>query len=388
MMTLKHELSARFVQTAVPGMYCDGDGLWLKVRKDGGHQWVFRYSLNAKQSEIGLGGSRITLKEARNKAGEYRVIAKSGVDPKQHKRRLKHERSEKDYTLQAITMMAFEAKRHSLKGDGKSGRWLSPLTNHILPSLGNIPVDQIHQRDIKEVLAPLWHKKHATAEKALNRLNIVFKHAAAMDIEVDLQATMKAKLLLGASSHIVEHVKALPWQAVPAFYQTLTETSSSHLALKLLILTGVRSGPIRQLQSSQISGSTWLISGDLMKGLKGKTPDFRVPLSDEALRIINMAQQFERGGFIFPGVSGAPISDATMARLMQRAGMDERPHGFRTSLRTWLSDQNILSYEASEASLAHSVGTSVARAYNRTDYLDQREVALNKWALYITGDCV
>ena len=123
-----------------------------------------------------------------------------------------------------------------------------------------------------------------------------------------------------------------------------------------------------------------------MKGLKGKTPDFRVPLSDEALRIINMAQQFERGGFIFPGVSGAPISDATMARLMQRAGMDERPHGFRTSLRTWLSDQNILSYEASEASLAHSVGTSVARAYNRTDYLDQREVALNKWALYITGD--
>ena len=335
-----------------------------------------------------MGGSRLTLKEARKKADEYRVIAKSGVDPKQHKRILKHERSEKDYTLQTITMMAFEAKKHSLKGDGKSGRWLSPLTNHILPRLGNMPVDQIHQRDIKEVLAPLWHKKHATAEKAINRLNIVFKHAAAMDIEVDLQATMKAKLLLGTSSHIVEHVKALPWQDVPVFYQALTETSTSHLALKLLILTGVRSGPIRQLQSSQILGSTWLISGDLMKGVKGKTPDFRVPLSDEALRIIAIAKQFERDGFIFPGVSGTTISDATMAKLMSSAGMDERPHGFRTSLRTWLSDQNILSYEASEMVLAHSVGTSVARAYNRTDYLDQRQVALNKWALYISGGCL
>ena len=387
-MTLKHELSSKFVQTAKYGMYCDGDGLWLKVRKDGGYQWIFRYSLNAKQSEIGLGGSRLTLKEARKKADEYRVIAKSGVDPKQHKRILKHERSEKDYTLQTITMMAFEAKKHSLKGDGKSGRWLSPLTNHILPRLGNMPVDQIHQRDIKEVLAPLWHKKHATAEKAINRLNIVLKHAAAMDIEVDLQATMKAKLLLGTSSHIVEHVKALPWQDVPAFYQTLTETSTSHLALKLLILTGVRSGPIRQLQSSQILDSTWLISGDLMKGVKGKTPDFRVPLSDEALRIIAIAKQFERDGFIFPGVSGTTISDATMAKLMSSAGMDERPHGFRTSLRTWLSDQNILSYEASEMVLAHSVGTSVARAYNRTDYLDQRQVALNKWALYISGGCL
>ena len=77
-----------------------------------------------------------------------------------------------------------------------------------------------------------------------------------------------------------------------------------------------------------------------------------------------------------------------MANLMSSAGMDERPHGFRTSLRTWLSDQNVLSYEASEMVLAHSVGTSVARAYNRTDYLDQRQVALNKWALYISGGCL
>ena len=384
-MSAKYRLLANAVRTIPVGMHCDGNGLWLKKREDGGHQWVLRFRINGERDEMGLGGSQVTLKEARNIADQYMAIAKSGANPKHHKRKVGRERSEQDNTLGRITVLAFEAKKHSLKGEGASGRWLSPLTNHVLPVLGKVPIDQLDQHDIKSVLSPIWHIKYATASKAISRLKIVFNHAAAMDFDVDLQAIEKAKLLLGESSHVEEHIKFLPWPEVPAFYQSLSESSVSHLALKLLILTGVRSASIRQMQTSQIQDSTWVISGSSMKGLKGKTPDFRVPLSDEAKRIINLALPFERDGYIFTGTQGLPISDATMARIMQRLGIDERPHGFRTSLRTWLSEAEVCSYEVAETILAHSVGNNVTKAYNRTDDLFLRGQALAKWSEYLSG---
>ena len=69
----------------------------------------------------------------------------------------------------------------------------------------------------------------------------------------------------------------------------------------------------------------------------GKAQDFRVPLSGEAQRVIDLARPFEREGFLFPSVRKGVISDATMARYMERQGLVARPHGFRASLRTWLA---------------------------------------------------
>jgi len=147
----------------------------------------------------------------------------------------------------------------------------------------------------------------------------------------------------------------------------------------------VRSASIRQMQTSQIQDGTWVISGPSLKGLKGKTSDFRVPLSGEATRIIDLALPFERDGYIFTGTRGLPISDATMARIMQRMDMDERPHGFRTSLRIWLSETEVCSFEVAETILAHSVGNKVTKAYNRTDYLFLRAQVLEKWSEYLSG---
>ena len=140
------------------------------------------------------------------------------------------------------------------------------------------------------------------------------------------------------------------------------------------------------MQTEQIQAGNWIISGASMKGPKGKTADFRVPLSIEAKRIIDLALPFERNGYIFTGTQGMPISDATMPRIMQRMGMDERPHGFRTSIRIWLSEAEVCSYEVAETIMAHSVGNKVTKAYNRTDYLSLRGQALEKWSEYLSGE--
>lgn len=79
------------------------------------------------------------------------------------------------------------------------------------------------------------------------------------------------------------------------------------------------------------------------------------------------------------------ISDATMARLMERRGLEARPHGFRSSLRDWLAEATDAPREIAETILGHVVGGAVERAYRRTDFLEQRRTLLARWAKHVTG---
>jgi integrase len=121
---------------------------------------------------------------------------------------------------------------------------MSPLNTHVLPKLGRVPVTDLDQRDIRETLAPIWQTKADTASKALNRLSIVLRHAAELALDVDLQATDKAKALLGKTRHVPKNIPAMAWADVPSFYASLEEPTLTHLAPRLLILTGMRLGAV------------------------------------------------------------------------------------------------------------------------------------------------
>ncbi|WP_413718761.1 tyrosine-type recombinase/integrase [Silicimonas sp. MF1-12-2] len=236
---------------------------------------------------MGLGAfPEVSLKEARQEAEKWRAVVRSGKDAIKERERQRREAERNMHLLRDIALDAFESRKAELKGDGKAGRWFSPLELHVLPKLGGMPVGQIDQRDIRDTLAPIWHTKADTARKAMNRLGICLRHAAALGLDVDLQATDKAKALLGKQRHTVKNVPAMPWQDVPAFYRSLSGGTASELALKLLILTGVRSYPLRHMHEGQIDGDVWTIPAKAMKGRLGATSDFTVPLSQEAQRVI------------------------------------------------------------------------------------------------------
>lgn len=368
-----------------PGKYADGGGLWLNKRNDGSAQWFFRFTMHGKRREMGLGPfPEVALRDARLLAEQGRAEVRGGTDPIRARQAARRKAERNLHMLDDIARDAFESRKAELKGDGKAGRWFSPLELHVLPKLGKIPVGEITQTDVRDVLAPIWHTKADTANKALNRLSICLRHAAALGLDVDLQATEKAKALLGRSRHKVTNIASLPWAQVPAFYATLAAPSTTHLALRLLILTGQRSRPIRFLREEQIDGDIWTIPGEDMKGKRGATSDFRVPLSSEALEVIDQAGDVARDGFLFPSVRKGVISDATMSRMMERRGMAERPHGFRSSLRTWLAEATNAPHEVAETVLAHVSGSTVVRTYRRTDYLDQRRDLLARWANFVT----
>lgn len=385
-MRAKDRLSAGFLKSPPVGKHCDGAGLWLVVREDGGAQWVLRVTVHGRRREMGLGGyPSLRLADARKLAGRWRDVAALGRDPIKEREAEERAARREDITLAIITADAFESRKAELKGDGTAGRWLSPLTLHVLPKLGKVPVTDIDQRDIRDVLKPIWHEKADTARKALNRLSIVLKHAAALGLDVDLQATEKAKALLGKSRHVAKNIPAMAWADVPGFYASLEEPTPTHVALRLLILTGVRSTPLRNIRLDQIEGDMWTVPAEAMKGRKGATEAFRVPLSREALRIIDLARPHARNGYLFPNKQKGVISDMTLSRHMERRGLQARPHGFRTSLRTWLAEATDAPHEVAEWMLSHAVDGGVVRAYRRTDFVEQRRALAERWADLVTG---
>ena len=383
----KHKLTSAELKAKPPGKYSDGGGLWFHMRPDGGSQWFLRYTIFGRRHEMGLGGfPDVSLKAARDEADKWHAVLREGKDAIKERERQQREAENNMYILRDVALDAFESRKAELKGDGEAGRWFSPLELHVLPKLGKMPVSQIDQRDIRDTLAPIWHEKAHTAQKAMNRLSICMRHAAALGLDVDLQATEKAKALLGKQRHKTQNVPALHWRDVPEFYQSLTDGSVTHLALRLLILTAVRSRPLRFMRLDQIEGDIWTIPAEMMKGRKDATSDFRVPLSREALDVIEQASAFQRDGYLFPSVRKGVISDATMSRFMERRGMAERPHGFRSSFRDWVAETTNTPHDVAETCLGHTVGGSVERAYRRTDFLEQRRALMERWAGLLNFD--
>ncbi len=80
-------------------------------------------------------------------------------------------------------MDAFAKRKAKLKGDDKVGRWFLPLRFYILPQLGCLPILEITQTDICNILSALFFvalalvqtKKKSEKEK-YSELTISFKY--------------------------------------------------------------------------------------------------------------------------------------------------------------------------------------------------------------------
>lgn len=379
-MRAMNKLTALKIRNVPPGMYSDGGNLWLRRRQDGGAQWILRAIVHGRRREMGLGSfNQVGLKEAREAAEHWRAVIRQGKDPIKERERQRREAAKTDNTLETVATAAFEARKAELKGDGKPGRWYSPLRLHILPKLGRVPIEEIDQRDIRDTLAPIWHTKGETAKKAMDRLGIVMNYGAAMGLDVDIQATGKARALLGKSRQVKKQIPALAWQDVPEFYSTLNEGTVTQLALKLLILTATRSQSVRFAKIEDFVDNTWIIPAQHMKAGK----EFRLPISNEVQNVVRDAIPFARDGYLFPGTRKGVISDATMSSYMKRLKIEARPHGFRSSFRTWCAEVTDIPREIAEVALAHAAGGKVELSYRRTDYLERRRPLMEQWAKHV-----
>jgi integrase len=361
------------------GKYADGQGSWLfKSRKDSG-KWIIRLVVSGHRREMGLGRwPDVSIAEARQHAANARKQLREGVDPIDARAKLKYR--PKRLTIEEAIVGCFAAKQAELKSDGKAGRWLSPLSVHIIPKIGNQAIEDLDQHMLKSVLEPIWHTKPDVARKAVNRLNLTLKHAAALGLEVDLQATMKVRALLGKHRQAVSHIPSIPYPDAPAFYHMLCERDFvSCLALRLLMLTVARTSEVRLARFDEIQDGVWILCPERTKNGR----EHRIPLGDEAIKVIELTKQRSDQAFLFPSPRGKPLSDAAMSAFMKREGFEARPHGFRATFRTWVEEQTNTDYEVKEATLGHVVDNGVVRAYQRSDRFAKRRDLMLAWEIFL-----
>ena len=108
-MGARHRLSPAFVRSAPVGKHCDGDGLWMVKRADGGSQWVLRLTVHGRRREMGLGSlPDTTAKLARELSDAARRSVAEGQDPIKARAELKRSVARLDTKLSTLANLAVD----------------------------------------------------------------------------------------------------------------------------------------------------------------------------------------------------------------------------------------------------------------------------------------
>lgn len=379
------KLTAVAVKAATaPGRYQDGNGLQLLVKGSGAQSWVLRIQVDGKRRDIGLGSTtRVTLKEARDKADELRRMYQRGLDPLAKRRAAK---------LAAIVIPTFRDAAIAAHGEHKDGwrnvkhraDWLSSLERYAYPTLGSTRVDLIDAPTVRDALLPIWLDRPETARRVRQRIKLVVDWAAAKGYRPTLDLSGIAKAL-PRQPKSESHFAAMPYEQVPDFVASLRTSNEtiSKMALQFLILTAARSGEVRGAtwQEVDLEARAWTIPGNRMKAGKAHV----VPLSDSALTILARLWQIRarEDAIIFPGTKGQQLSDMTMLKIMRDRSLPFSVHGFRSAFKTWAVEATSFPDAVSEAALAHTDANKVRAAYSRTDFRQQRAELMQEWDAFV-----
>lgn len=401
------------IRKAMPGpktrKLSDGKGLYLELSPAGGRWWRLKYRIAGVEKRISLGTyPETSLKAAREKMEEARALVAQGIDPSEARKVAKQEAAHQDEQAQR------EAQGLPLHGsfesvarewfDTRKDEWAPTyaqkifrrLEADVFPWLGKLPVQHITPPMVLEVLRKAENRGVIeTAHRVLETCGQVFRFAVATGrIESNPARDLKDAL----RKPMVQHFAAI---TEPKRFGELLRAIDSYrgtpvvcAALRLMPLMLLRPGELRQAQWDEIDlhAATWTVPAARMKREKvGKIygKPHIVPLPTQAVAIFEALKPLtEHSQYVFRGERSAqrPMSDAAINAALRTLGFsaDEvTGHGFRASARTMIVERLGIAESVVEAQLAHSVRDNLGRAYNRTEFMEERVRMMQQWADYL-----
>jgi integrase len=372
-----------------PGLYPDGQGLYLQVSPSGAKSWILRYQYATRRRYMGLGGvAAVTLADARRKALAARRMLADGLDPLEEGRALavaKAVAAAKAITFREAADRYIAAHQSSWRNAKHIAQWGSTLRAYAFPVFGDVSVAAIDADLVLRVLEPIWETKNETARRVRGRIEVILDWAAAGGLRRGenpsrWKGLLEHRLSRQPRSARVKHHPALDYQRIAAFMARLRKQEGvTARCLEFTVLTGARTSESTgaNWQEFDLDGALWTVPGERIKAGKAH----RVPLASRALEIVREQARYRRGDHVFAGRRpGSTLSNMSMTAVLRRMGLpDITVHGFRSSLRDWAAEQTDYPREVAEMALAHAVGDKVEAAYRRGDLLQKRVAFMRDW---------
>lgn len=373
----------------------DSRGLYIEVTPAGSKSWKLKYRYLGKEKKLTIGTYPIvSLKMAREKASEAKELLEQGIDPCAVKKEAKtqsieqankqqNETEKQALTFETLFYQWYDTRTHEW-GDSHAKKVMQRVKNHLLPFIGEMPVDEIRPTTMIETLKRLDDagKTHMRM-KVKGIASMVFKYGVGYGLTSnDPTASIPDSIF---KSHITKHYatvtdpKAI--REVLSKIKLCNDNSSVCAALKLAPFVFLRPSELVGLRWDEIDFNDKLIR---IKANRMKMDqDHLIPMSNQVCTLLKEHLVFKSGDYVFINFATyKPINPESIRQRIRRLGIDKKTltsHGFRHMASTRLNEMGFSS-DAIERQLSHTEVNAVRRAYNHAEYLPERIRMMQAWA--------
>lgn len=387
------KLSEMAVRKAKPELkaykMADGGGMYIEVMPNGSKYWRLKYRINGKEKKLALGVyPDVPLSLARDRRDQARKLIAQNLDPSETKKAVKAAGIEKAANSFEVIAREWVTNFMAEKSETHTGRILRRFELYLFPWIGSKPIKDITAPEILQSIKRVQNQnKLETAHRTLQAAGQVFRYAVQTGrAERDITADLKGALPSPTVKHMAAFTEPKDVAELLRAIEGFTGTFTVQTALRLAPLVFVRPSELRTARWSDIN----LDNGEWSYRVSKTKTDHLVPLSKQAIALLRDIQPLSgHGDFVFMGGHDPkkPMSEAAINAALKRMGYDTKTqitgHGFRAMARTILHERLGIDPYVIEHQLAHKVPDALGAAYNRTKFIEQRKVMMQKWADYL-----
>ena len=348
----------------------DGHGLTLKVQPSGTKSWVLRISHGGRVTDLALGHwPEMSLMQARQLARRKRK--ELGQEPP------------RGYVLRDAWALWKNLKRGRIVSYQDEKR---RMERYIIGPLGGRQIDEITAPLVIQTVKIIERAGHqATLKRVLMRTREVMDLAVCAGYIHHNPIDRVSRVF---AAPIVKPMPSVHWKELPRVMEIVKSAPKrTQLLFAWACLSLLRPIETVKVRWDWIDADVLTIPASEMK----KSREHRLPLLPIMLDVLQAAKAespHPKSPFIWAGrVSGNHMSEQTLAKFFHETELKGRlvAHGIRSIGRSWMADHDA-PFEVAEACLSHVAGSSVSRAYQRSDYLTQRRALMAAWCQYVS-DC-
>ena len=385
-----------WIKAGVPVAKADGSGLTFTLSAAGTAAWVLRYRHGGKARELTLGQyPDVSLKLARQRAGDARADVQAGADVARERQRAKTESA----AAKSFRQLAADYMTKATLAPSTRKQRTQHVNGVICPRLGNLPARDVTTADVVSLIEAVGRTKTGNvAELVFTATSEIFKHGLARHaVTVNPCAGVSVAAIIGKTEPRRLRLKLTEAELRAVLPALHTFGADNALAVKLLLLTCTRIGELAKAEWAHVDfdRAEWFVPDANSKTGKG----FTVPLTPAALACFQALQPLACGSrFVLPARQvrrtrnhgGAEVHfeqrtlNAMVHKLCDALGYKVRrftPHDLRSTARSHLAALGV-NVIVAERCLNHSLGGLVG-VYDQHDYMTERRAALETWASFV-----